>query len=47
MIGDWALIAAGAVVNANVPPCAIVGGTPAKVLKYRFTPDIIKLLLAS
>jgi acetyltransferase-like isoleucine patch superfamily enzyme len=47
MIGDWAMIAAGAVVNANVPPYAIVGGIPAKVLKYHFARAIIKRLLAS
>jgi len=44
-IGDGAVIAAGAVVTRDVPPYAIVGGTPAKVLKYRFTPDVIEKLL--
>ena len=34
-IGRGAIIAAGAVVNKDVPPYAIVGGIPAKVLKYR------------
>lgn len=34
-IGKNAIIAAGAVVNKNVPENAIVGGIPAKVLKYR------------
>ena len=45
MIGDGAIIAAGAVVIDNVPPYAIVGGVPAKVLKYRFSHgDVNKLL---
>lgn len=32
-IGDWAVVAAGAVVRKDVPPRTIVGGVPAKVLK--------------
>lgn len=34
-IGTGAILAAGAVVTKDVPPYAIVGGNPAKVLKYR------------
>jgi chloramphenicol O-acetyltransferase type B len=34
-IGEGAIVAAGAVVTKDVPACAIVGGNPAKVLKYR------------
>lgn len=39
-IGQGAIIAAGAVVTKNVPPYAIVGGSPAKILKYRFEQDM-------
>ena len=34
-IGEGAIVAAGSVVCKNVPPYAIVGGNPAKVIKYR------------
>lgn len=43
-IGQGAVIAAGAVVTKDVPPYAIVGGVPAKVIKYRFEPEVIKFL---
>ncbi|MBG0761633.1 hypothetical protein BOO22_19695 [Vibrio cidicii] len=46
-IGDGAVIAAGAVVSKDVPPYAIVGGVPAKLIKYRFEPEVIDGLLAS
>lgn len=44
-IGQGAVIAAGAVVTKDVPPYAVVGGVPAKVLKYRFPPELIEELL--
>lgn len=34
-IGEGAVVAAGAVVNKNVPPYSIVGGVPAKIIGHR------------
>lgn len=36
-IGDGAIVAASAVVTKDVPPYAIVGGVPAKIIRFRFT----------
>ena len=44
-VGDGAIIAAGAVVTKNIPPYAVVGGIPAKILKYRFDDETIAALL--
>lgn len=44
-IGNGACIAAGAVVVKDVPPYAIVGGVPAKIIRYRFCPEVIEKLL--
>lgn len=44
-IGDGAVIASNAVVTKDVPPYAIVGGVPAKVIGYRFDQEVIDKLL--
>lgn len=44
-IGEGAVIAANSVVTKDVEPYAVVGGSPAKLVKYRFEPAIIKELL--
>ena len=44
-IGDGAVIAAHSVVTKDIEPYSIVGGNPAKHIKYRFSKDIIEKLL--
>ena len=44
-IGDGAVVAAGSVVTKDIPPYAIVGGVPAKIIKYRFEKEEIEKLL--
>lgn len=44
-IGQGAVVAAGAIVTKDVPPYAVVGGVPAKIIKYRFDSEIIKELM--
>lgn len=44
-IGQGAVIAAGSIVTKDVPPYAIVGGIPAKIIKYRFSQEIIDELM--
>ena len=40
-IGDGAVVAAGSLVTKNVPPYAVVGGNPARILKYRIKEHLI------
>ena len=44
-IGNGAVVGARSVVTKNVPPYAIVAGSPAKVIKFRFSDEIITQLL--
>ena len=46
-IGDGAVIGAGAVVTKNIPPYAVAVGCPVKIIKYRFSADIIDSLIKS
>ena len=45
-IGQGAIIMAGAVVSKDIPPYAMAGGIPARPLKFRFSENIIRKLLA-
>lgn len=46
-IGDGAVVGAGSIVTKNVPPYAIVAGVPAKIVRYRFSDEVIEKLEAS
>lgn len=45
-ISDGAIIGAGAVVSKNIPPYAIAVGCPIKILRYRFSNEVIEKLLS-
>ena len=44
-IADGVVVGANTLVNRDVPPYAIVVGNPAKIVKYRFTGNVIQKLL--
>ena len=44
-IGSGAVVGANATVTKDVPPYAIVAGNPAKLIRYRFSPQAIEKLL--
>lgn len=43
-IGNGAVVGAGALVTKDIPPYAIVGGIPAKIIRYRFPEHVISAL---
>lgn len=45
IVGDGAVIGAGSIVTHDVPPCGVAAGIPARVIKMRFSPNIIEQLL--
>jgi acetyltransferase-like isoleucine patch superfamily enzyme len=44
-IGHGSVIAAGGVVNSSIPPYTLAGGVPARPIRLRFAPDVVKRLL--
>lgn len=46
IIGEGAVVAAGSVVTKEVPPYAVVGGNPAKIIKFRFSDEDIARITA-
>jgi virginiamycin A acetyltransferase len=44
-IGDGAIIAAKTVVTKDVPPYSVIGGNPSRLIKKRFSDDVVELLL--
>ena len=47
VIGDGSIVGMGSVVTHDIPPYAIVAGSPARLLRYRFSQDIIAGLVES
>ncbi|MCD6405988.1 MAG: CatB-related O-acetyltransferase [Planctomycetes bacterium] len=47
VIGDGAVVGAGAIVTKDVEPFAVVAGNPARVIRYRFSPERIAEIVKS
>ncbi len=45
-IGKGAIVATGSVVTNNIPPYAVAGGVPAKIIRYRFSDEIIARMIS-
>ena len=43
-IGDGSVIGAGSVVTKSIPDYAVAAGVPARVIRYRFSPQVIEVL---
>ncbi len=46
-LGTGCVVGAGAVVTGSVPPYAIVGGNPARLIRFRFPEELVSRLLQS
>ena len=46
-LGTGCIVGARAIVTRDVPPYAIVAGTPASIIRYRFSENTVERLLAS